>query len=174
MHATPDSNSEAQPVTLVAPAIRQIWQSLATISDPEIPVLTITDLGMVRSVRQQDDGWHIGFTPTYSGCPATEFLIAAIRQTLSEQGFAPVQVDIQLHPAWTTDWMTADARTRLREYGISPPQGHSCHAMLPEQVCCPRCGSPHTGLISEFGSTACKALYRCNSCREPFDYFKCI
>ncbi|WP_058910333.1 1,2-phenylacetyl-CoA epoxidase subunit PaaD [Entomohabitans teleogrylli] len=151
-----------------------VWKLLATISDPEIPVLTITDLGMVRYVRQQSRGWEIGFTPTYSGCPATEYLLTAIRDTLSEQGYVPVTIALCLDPAWTTDWMTPDARRRLREYGISPPQGHSCHAAAAPEVSCPRCGSRHTTLISEFGSTACKALYRCDSCREPFDYFKCI
>lgn len=174
MQQTPEIRVAAQPIDLVDPDTRRVWQSLSAISDPEIPVLTITDLGMVRCVRRLADGWHIGFTPTYSGCPATGFLISAIEETLTGQGFSPVRVELQLHPAWTTDWMTGDARERLRAYGISPPAGHSCHAMLPAQVSCPRCGSEHTGLISEFGSTACKALYRCHSCREPFDYFKCI
>ncbi len=154
--------------------VHSAWKLLSTISDPEVPVLTITDLGMVRSVHQHKDGWHIGFTPTYSGCPATDFLTTAIRETLEADGFTPVHVDIVLHPAWTTDWMSQDAKNRLREYGISPPQGHSCHAHVAAQVTCPRCGSQYTSLISEFGSTACKALYRCDSCREPFDYFKCI
>ncbi len=159
----------------LAPAeVPQIWSLLSQIPDPEIPVLTITDLGMVRSVEAQGDGWSIGFTPTYSGCPATDHLIGAICDTLTAHGFAPVQVAIQLDPAWTTDWMTPDARERLRQYGISPPAGHSCHAHLAAEVTCPRCASTSTTLISEFGSTACKALYRCDSCREPFDYFKCI
>ncbi|MCQ9114512.1 phenylacetate-CoA oxygenase subunit PaaJ, partial [Escherichia coli] len=104
----------------------------------------------------------------------TEHLIGAIREAMTTHGFTPVQVVLQLDPAWTTDWMTPDARERLRQYGISPPAGHSCHAHLPPEVRCPRCASVHTTLISEFGSTACKALYRCDSCREPFDYFKCI
>ncbi|MNR26508.1 putative 1,2-phenylacetyl-CoA epoxidase, subunit D [compost metagenome] len=116
----------------------------------------------------------IGFTPTYSGCPATEHLLGAIRETMTAHGFTPVHIVLQLDPAWTTDWMTDDARTRLREYGISPPVGHSCHAHAPAEVACPRCASTNTSVISEFGSTACKALYRCNACREPFDYFKCI
>lgn len=93
---------------------------------------------------------------------------------MTASGFTPVHIVLQLEPAWTTDWMTADARERLREYGISPPVGHSCHAHAPAEVSCPRCASTNTSLISEFGSTACKALYRCNTCREPFDYFKCI
>lgn len=155
-------------------AVPQIWSLLSQIPDPEIPVLTITDLGMVRSVTPQGEGWAIGFTPTYSGCPATDHLMGAIRDTLTAHGYGPVQITIQLDPAWTTDWMTPDARERLRQYGISPPSGHSCHAHLPAEVTCPRCASTRTTMISEFGSTACKALYRCDSCREPFDYFKCI
>ncbi|EMH4162251.1 phenylacetate-CoA oxygenase subunit PaaJ [Pluralibacter gergoviae] len=160
----------------IAPArVHQIWGLLAQISDPEIPVLTITDLGMVRSVAPQGEGWVIGFTPTYSGCPATEHLLGEIRRVMDEHGFRPLHIVLQLDPAWTTDWMTPEARARLREYGISPPQAHACSASgVPQRVVCPRCGSTHTTMISEFGSTACKALYRCDSCREPFDYFKCI
>lgn len=159
----------------IAPAqIPQIWALLSQIPDPEVPVLTITDLGMVRSVTPQADGWVVGFTPTYSGCPATEHLLGEIRTAMTAQGFTPVHIVLQLDPPWTTDWMTPDARERLRQYGISPPQAHACHAGMPTDVACPRCASTHTTMISEFGSTACKALYRCNSCREPFDYFKCI
>ena len=136
----------------IAPAqIPQIWALLSQIPDPEVPVLTITDLGMVRSVKAQGEGWVIGFTPTYSGCPATEHLLGAIRETLTENGFSPVHIVLQLEPAWTTDWMTDDARRRLREYGISPPVGHSCHAHVPAEVSCPRCASTDTSLISEFG-----------------------
>lgn len=152
--------------TIAPPQVHEIWALLSQIPDPEIPVLTITDLGMVRNVTQMGEGWVIGFTPTYSGCPATEHLIGAIREAMTTHGFTPVQVVLQLDPAWTTDWMTPDARERLRQYGISPPAGHSCHAHLPPEVRCPRCASVHTTLISEFGSTACKALYRCDSCRD--------
>ncbi|MFW0765753.1 1,2-phenylacetyl-CoA epoxidase subunit PaaD [Trabulsiella odontotermitis] len=164
-----------QRLATIAPAdVRQIWALLGQIPDPEVPVLTITDLGMVRSVAPQGDGWVIGFTPTYSGCPATEHLLGEIRRAMIENGYTPVHIVLQLDPPWTTDWMSASARERLRQYGISPPQAHTCHAGIPETVNCPRCGSNHSTLISEFGSTACKALYRCDSCREPFDYFKCI
>ncbi|CAI1815054.1 1,2-phenylacetyl-CoA epoxidase subunit PaaD [Serratia proteamaculans] len=160
---------------LQAAEIPQIWHCLQQISDPELPVLSITDLGMVRDVEAEGHGWHITFTPTYSGCPATEFLLEAIEQRLAEAGFSPVRVTIQLSPAWTTDWMNAAARERLREYGVAPPQGHTCDKPLAHgPVPCPRCGSTHSEKISEFGSTACKALYRCCDCREPFDYFKCI
>lgn len=163
-------------ITRLQPAeIPQIWHCLQQISDPELPVLSITDLGMVRDVEHDGAGWHITFTPTYSGCPATEYLLNAIEQTLSEAGFSPVKITISLSPAWTTDWMNADARQRLREYGVAPPQGQTCEKPLANgPVQCPRCGSEHTEKISEFGSTACKALYRCCECREPFDYFKCI
>ncbi|CAI1616540.1 phenylacetate-CoA oxygenase, PaaJ subunit [Serratia proteamaculans] len=160
---------------LQAAEIPQIWHCLQQISDPELPVLSITDLGMVRDVEAEGHGWRITFTPTYSGCPATEFLLEAIEQRLAESGFSPVRVTIQLSPAWTTDWMNAAARERLREYGVAPPQGHTCDKPLAHgPVPCPRCGSTHSEKISEFGSTACKALYRCCDCREPFDYFKCI
>ncbi|WP_025123349.1 MULTISPECIES: 1,2-phenylacetyl-CoA epoxidase subunit PaaD [unclassified Serratia (in: enterobacteria)] len=163
-------------ITRLQPAeIPQIWHCLQQISDPELPVLSITDLGMVRDVEREGAGWHITFTPTYSGCPATEYLLNAIEQTLNEAGFSPVKITISLSPAWTTDWMNADARQRLREYGVAPPQGQTCEKPLAHgPVQCPRCGSSSTEKISEFGSTACKALYRCCDCREPFDYFKCI
>ncbi|MEX0518092.1 1,2-phenylacetyl-CoA epoxidase subunit PaaD [Raoultella planticola] len=164
-----------QRLAAIAPAeVHAIWALLSEIPDPEVPVLTITDLGMVRSVTPHGEGWVIGFTPTYSGCPATEHLLGEIRATMARHSYTPVQIVLQLDPPWTTDWMNQDARERLRQYGISPPQGHACHAGLPDEVVCPRCGSVHTTPISEFGSTACKALYRCDSCREPFDYFKCI
>lgn len=164
-----------QKLTAIEPAaVHEIWGLLATIPDPEIPVLTITDLGMVRRVVREGAGWTIHFTPTYSGCPATEFLVKQMRDTLTRAGHGPVDVAIQLSPAWTTDWLSPPARERLRHYGISPPQPHSCHAGPAHEVACPRCASLNTALISEFGSTACKALYRCNACCEPFDYFKCI
>lgn len=160
----------------IAPAeVCTVWGLLSAIPDPEVPVLTITDLGMVRRVERLGDGWVIGFTPTYSGCPATEHLLGEIRTVMADHGYMPVHIVLQLDPPWTTDWMSPDARERLRQYGISPPHAHACHAgEMPKDVVCPRCGSTHSSLISEFGSTACKALYRCDSCREPFDYFKCI
>ncbi|CBJ79275.1 putative subunit of multicomponent oxygenase,phenylacetic acid degradation [Xenorhabdus bovienii str. Jollieti] len=157
------------------PAIHQIWQCLHQIADPELPVLSITDLGMVRAVTPQLTGWRVTFTPTYSGCPATEYLINEIQQTLARAGFTSVTVEISLRPAWTTDWMNADAKQRLREFGIAPPQGLACEKPTEtETITCPRCGSHETEKISEFGSTACKAIYRCQQCLEPFDYFKCI
>lgn len=163
-------------ITRLQPAeIPQIWHCLQQISDPELPVLSITDLGMVRNVEHDGESWLITFTPTYSGCPATEYLLNAIEQSLADAGFSPVRIVISLSPAWTTDWMNADARLRLKEYGVAPPQGQSCEKpQVHGPVQCPRCGSASTEKISEFGSTACKALYRCCACREPFDYFKCI
>lgn len=120
-------------------------------------------------------GWKVIFTPTYSGCPATEFLINEIKTVLGNAGFPNIDIEILLTPAWTTDWMNQDAKRRLREFGIAPPQGTSCeHPEHKGAVRCPRCDSEQTEKISEFGSTACKALYRCTECLEPFDYFKCI
>ncbi|MBK5074649.1 phenylacetate-CoA oxygenase subunit PaaJ [Budviciaceae bacterium CWB-B4] len=166
---------QLQSDALQAPEIHRIWQCLNQISDPELPVLSITDLGMVRHVEADGAGWRITFTPTYSGCPATEFLLSEIKHTLGEAGFSPVTVDINLSPAWTTDWMNADAKERLRVFGVAPPGGNACEKpQASGPVECPRCGSSHTQRISEFGSTACKALYRCTQCLEPFDYFKCI
>ncbi|MEQ1963341.1 1,2-phenylacetyl-CoA epoxidase subunit PaaD [Xenorhabdus khoisanae] len=160
------------------PEIHQIWQCLHQISDPELPVLSITDLGMIRAVtpmQGMQNGWRVTFTPTYSGCPATEYLLNAIQETLTQAGFAPVDIEVSLTPAWTTDWMNEDAKQRLREFGIAPPQGLACEKPANvEPIICPRCGSHTTEKISEFGSTACKALYRCQQCLEPFDYFKCI
>ncbi|MBS0923358.1 phenylacetate-CoA oxygenase subunit PaaJ [Providencia sp. JGM181] len=164
-----------QRMQLQSPDIHQIWQQLQQIPDPELPALSITDLGMVRHVKPTEQGWQIGFTPTYSGCPATEFLINEIKMVLDSAGFSPVDVEVVLTPAWTTDWMNQDAKRRLREFGIAPPQGTACeHPEHTGAICCPRCDSEKTEKISEFGSTACKALYRCNECLEPFDYFKCI
>ncbi len=151
---------------------------LEQVTDPEIPVVSIRDLGILRDISLHGGQVTVTITPTYSGCPAMSTIEADIRQTLSEAGYQDVQVKQSLSPAWTTDWMTAQGRKKLREYGIAPPQksaeGH-CAVISPgTAVACPQCGSEHTGCISEFGSTACKALYRCLDCAEPFDYFKCL
>ncbi|WP_288385074.1 1,2-phenylacetyl-CoA epoxidase subunit PaaD [uncultured Acinetobacter sp.] len=155
------------------------WDILSQISDPEIPVLSITDLGMIRGVEiNNQDEIIIKLTPTYSGCPATDLLKAEILSAFEQQGLSPAQVVIDLSQAWTTDWMTDTAKRKLKAYGIAPPQGdaHQCgtHVALQDGIKCPHCHSRHTRLVSEFGSTACKALYKCQSCLEPFDYFKCI
>ncbi len=157
--------------------LAQAWHVLDQVMDPEVPVVSVVALGIVR-----DLGWDAGHlqvvvTPTYSGCPATEVIESDIREALEQAGFDAPRLQRQLTPAWTTDWITPQGREQLREYGIAPPEGStSKRTLLGEapQVLCPQCGSAHTELLSQFGSTACKALYRCVECREPFDYFKCI
>lgn len=155
------------------------WDVLQDICDPEIPVLSILDLGMVRGVELNERNEIIvRLTPTYSGCPATEMLQEQIRQAFAQASLLPMQVVVDLSEAWTTDWMTEQGKQKLKAYGIAPPQGEAkfCgtqHA-LPDSVECPHCQSTRTTLLSEFSSTACKALYKCQDCLEPFDYFKCI
>jgi ring-1,2-phenylacetyl-CoA epoxidase subunit PaaD len=146
-----------------------IWALLAEVPDPEIPVLSIVDLGIVRHVRQEADGrLHVGITPTYSGCPATEVIRIAARAALDAGGYADAVLEQVLSPPWSTEWLTSAARAKLRAYGIAPPEWHA--PLVP----CPRCGSRATERVSEFGSTPCKAHYRCGACLEPFDYFKCL
>src|SRR4051812_40018306 len=154
---------------------RRAWDAAATVVDPEIPVLTIADLGVLREVRVDDGYIEVTITPTYSGCPAMNMIALEIELALERAGLAPAKVSTVLSPAWTTDWMSEDGRRKLKDYGIAPPQKASGRrALFAEQtVACPQCGSDDTGLLSEFGSTSCKALWRCKSCREPFDYFKC-
>lgn len=155
-----------------------IWSVLAEVNDPEIPVLSVVDLGIIRDVRLTDSGPEIVITPTYSGCPAMDMIRADIGTALSRHGFPGARIVTVLSPAWTTDWMSEAGKDKLRAYGIAPPQPlqQVCRLELfrrEEAIACPRCHSYHTTLISEFGSTACKALYRCEDCREPFDHFKC-
>jgi ring-1,2-phenylacetyl-CoA epoxidase subunit PaaD len=157
---------------------KTIWSLLDTINDPEVPVLSIVDLGIVREVRMTDGNPVIVITPTYSGCPAMDMIRMNIRVALLQQGYTDVKINTVLSPAWTTDWMSERGKEKLTAYGIAPPLPVQtvCHPELfhrEEAIACPRCRSYHTTLISEFGSTACKALYRCEDCREPFDYFKC-
>ncbi|MGV7218342.1 1,2-phenylacetyl-CoA epoxidase subunit PaaD [Bradyrhizobium sp. UFLA05-112] len=154
---------------------QRAWNAAATVVDPEIPVLTIADLGVLRDVVVDGDRVEVAITPTYSGCPAMNMIALEIELALERAGFARPKVRTVLSPAWTTDWMSEDGRQKLRAYGIAPPQASSSRrALFGEQaVACPQCGSVHTELLSEFGSTSCKALWRCKSCREPFDYFKC-
>lgn len=158
--------------------LEQLQNLMEQVKDPEIPVLSIRDLGILRDIALDGGQVTVTITTTYSGCPAMSTIKADIRQTLARAGFDDVRVKQSLSPAWTTDWMTAQGREKLREYGIAPPQksgeGH-CAMLAPgTNVVCPLCGSEHTECISEFGSTACKALYRCRDCAEPFDYFKCL
>lgn len=149
----------------------QIWQLLESVPDPEIPVLSVIDLGIVRGVAQTENGIDITITPTYSGCPAMDMISMQIRLVLLEAGYPNVLLKSVLSPAWTTDWMSAEGKEKLKTYGIAPPK---ILMPIPEDgVECPQCHSTDTRLVSEFGSTACKALYQCNLCREPFDYFKC-
>ncbi len=159
----------------------QAWDILQRVPDPEIPVISVTELGIVRDVQVTDAaGVDVVVTPTYSGCPATEAIERSIREALSAAGAAQVRVTTRLSPAWTTDWITPAARNRLREYGIAPPgpvtapaAGQPLRFMArPAQADCPRCGSADTERLSAFGATACKALYRCRACREPFEHFK--
>ena len=156
----------------------QIWQWLEEVTDPEIPVLTVVDLGVVRHVDMKHDHPIIKITPTYSGCPAMNEIEANIKAKLKDEGVNNVEVQTVLSPPWTTDWMTEKGREKLREYGIAPPEGSSADKSVlfgkAREVQCPHCGSKHTTMVSQFGSTACKALYKCNECLEPFDYFKCI
>ena len=146
---------------------------LEQVKDPEIPVLSIIDLGIVRDLVKTIDpfGWKVTITPTYMGCPAMDVMATEIRMVLMSQGAGSVTVEKTWTPAWTTDWMTEEGKEKLRQYGISPPG----FRRDPEQpVACPQCGSTHTQLVSAFGSTACKSMYQCNDCAEPFDHFKCI
>jgi ring-1,2-phenylacetyl-CoA epoxidase subunit PaaD len=151
------------------------WQAVQSVCDPEIPVLTIADLGVLRDVVVRDDGIEVVITPTYSGCPAMGVIQFEIEMALEQAGIRGGRVRTVLHPAWTTDWMTAEGRAKLLAYGIAPPAGAAGRRALfgEEVVGCPLCGSVETEKLSEFGSTSCKALWRCRTCREPFDYFKC-
>jgi ring-1,2-phenylacetyl-CoA epoxidase subunit PaaD len=156
------------------PTLReQVIEALTSVLDPEIPCISVVDLGIVRDVREGSEP-AVVITPTYSGCPATIAIERAIRAALDEQGFARVKIETALSPPWTTDWISDAGREKLRAYGIAPPPKGEARTSLREQaIVCPRCGSTHTEQISRFGSTPCKALHRCLSCSEPFDFFKC-
>ena len=151
------------------------WAAASEVTDPEIPVLTIADLGVLRDVAVNGDAVEVTITPTYSGCPAMNMIALEIELALARAGFGKSKITTVLSPAWTTDWLSAEGRRKLAEIGIAPPAGRTNRRALfgADAVACPRCGSHETEQISEFGSTACKALYRCRHCAEPFDYFKC-
>jgi ring-1,2-phenylacetyl-CoA epoxidase subunit PaaD len=156
----------------------RLWDVLSAVPDPEIPVLSVVDLGIVRHAHMGADAVvRVGLSPTYSGCPATEVIRASVVRALQDAGFERVEVSDVLSPPWTSDWITPEGRDKLREYGIAPPAESVSSPRLigkaQAQIACPRCGSLATTRISEFGSTPCKALYRCTQCLEPFDYFKC-
>lgn len=164
--------------TLPAEIEARITRLLAQVPDPEIPVLSVLDLGVIRHLGLRPDGTiEVGVAPTYSGCPATPVIKADIVRALTGAGLRVAAVDV-LSPPWTSDWISAEGRRRLQEFGIAPPAAAvgSTRALLraDPDVACPRCGSRQTAKLTEFGSTPCKALYRCESCLEPFDYFKCI
>ncbi|HWW69245.1 MAG TPA: 1,2-phenylacetyl-CoA epoxidase subunit PaaD [Duganella sp.] len=180
-------NAAAIDASAVSPA--QVWSWLGEVADPEIPVISIVDLGIVRDVRIDDDGaCTVTITPTYSGCPAMQVIADAITGALRARGVAEVRLKNQLSPAWTTDWMSEEGKAKLSGYGIAPPAAQvidvsrlrtgalaaiSRRAPAAPAIVCPNCGSRHTEITSQFGSTPCKALYKCLDCREPFDYFKC-
>ena len=159
------------------PGAEQVWKWLEDVKDPEVPVLSILDLGIVRAVKVTEEGEAIiTITPTYSGCPAMDVIGMNIRLALAGRGFKSVSIEMQLSPAWTTDWMNEEAKRKLKEYGIAAPVRMSGALDLFEEepaIPCPRCESTDTRLISTHGATACKAMCQCNSCQEPFEYFKC-
>ncbi len=161
-----------------------IWGILETVMDPEVPVLSVIDLGIVRKMvfntatTPPSGNWEVYITPTYSGCPAMDMIALNIQATMAEHGYKNVKVISVLSPAWTTDWMSEEGKNKLKKYGIAPPNPKQqvCNENLfaaAEAVQCPHCESYRTHRVSEFGSTACKALYQCDDCKEPFDYFKC-
>lgn len=156
-------------------ARQRAWDAAASVVDPEIPVLTIADLGVLRSVEVDAHGVEVRITPTYSGCPAMAVIVIEIELALARAGIAPARVTTVLAPAWTTDWLSDAGRAKLLAYGIAPPPAQASRRALfaSTTACCPRCGSPDTSELAEFGSTSCKSLWRCNACREPFDQFKC-
>jgi ring-1,2-phenylacetyl-CoA epoxidase subunit PaaD len=158
--------------------ILKIWSILEDVNDPEVPVLSVRDLGIVRDVKLNPEGVEVVITPTYSGCPAMDTIRTQIRMVLLEHGYDNVRISTVLSPAWTTDWMSDRGKEKLRSYGIAPPTPRQqvCNTKLfhrEEAIACPQCNSYNTRMISEFGATACKALYLCEDCKEPFDYFKC-
>ncbi|GLU34138.1 1,2-phenylacetyl-CoA epoxidase subunit PaaD [Trinickia caryophylli] len=164
--------------------LAQAWAVLESVPDPEIPVVSIRELGILRGLARDEDGLlHVTITPTYSGCPAMAQIAEDIGAALDQAGLAPYRIETVLAPPWSTDWISESARAKLHAYGIAPPAGHCASTPAAEQPvrfaapmgvapACPRCGSAQTERLAQFGSTACKALYRCLACREPFDYFK--
>lgn len=163
------------------PSNAQVQAWLETVPDPEIPVVSLVDLGIVRGFRWDDDTLVVTVTPTYSGCPATAVIALDVETTLLDKGIGKVRVESQLSPAWTTDWISEEGRKKLHDYGIVPPvDGTACVGALKmtgaaaAAIACPRCASKAVERISQFGSTPCKASYRCTECLEPFDYFKSI
>ncbi|MDQ6917514.1 MAG: phenylacetate-CoA oxygenase subunit PaaJ [Pseudomonadota bacterium] len=181
------STTEAATILAQKPGVDAIWRAVAAVPDPEIPVISVVDLGIIRDVEWRNDEWVISVTPTYSGCPATEVIAADIGRALIAAGVAKFRIETRLAPPWTTDWIAPGARKRLADYGIAPPSERGAapgssiridisalRRNLADQapVACPRCHSLRTREQSRYGSTPCKAQYRCDECLEPFDYFK--
>jgi ring-1,2-phenylacetyl-CoA epoxidase subunit PaaD len=174
--AVPVPNDSVRPAARNA-IERAVWRLLNEVPDPEIPVLTVVDLGIIRHVHADEESVTVGVSPTYTGCPATEVIQGSIREKLTAAGHANVRIETVLSPAWTSDWLSQDGRRKLREYGIAPPAhavSNPRHLFREPGIACPRCASTRTERLSEFASTPCKALYRCTACLEPFEYFKCI
>lgn len=171
--------------TAIQPSTAEVWDWLSHVPDPEIPVISLTDLGIIRDVAWDDDTLVVTVTPTYSGCPATAIINLDIEKALHDRGVSKLKLKRRISPPWTTDWISVEGRDKLRAYGIAPPiDGTAADGRLVGRanrmaganlaIACPRCGSVHTSKVSQFGSTPCKASYRCDDCLEPFDYFKCI
>jgi ring-1,2-phenylacetyl-CoA epoxidase subunit PaaD len=162
-------------------AAEKVWKILKNVPDPEVPALSVVDLGIIRSVQvindETGDRVQLVITPTYTGCPAMDIISMNIRLALIANDYKHIDIQTVLSPAWTTDWMSEEGKQKLKDYGIAPPtpKQQVCNEKLfaEEAIPCPHCNSWHTHRVSEFGSTACKALYVCNDCKEPFDYFKC-
>ncbi|MBQ0756232.1 MAG: phenylacetate-CoA oxygenase subunit PaaJ [Amphritea sp.] len=157
--------------------VKELWDLLDMIKDPELPVLSIWDLGILRDIKRDGDRITVTITPTYSGCPAMDNIRTDVEKALNDAGYQEVTVNMSLSPAWSSEWMSPEGRKNLREYGIAPPEDADLDedGLTPEaHAQCPHCRSRNTRRISEFGSTACKALFQCNDCNEPFDYFKKI
>jgi ring-1,2-phenylacetyl-CoA epoxidase subunit PaaD len=165
--------------TAEATRVERAWAVLDAVPDPEVPAISVRELGIVREVLDHGASLEVVLTPTYSGCPATEVIERSVCEAIDAAGLGPARVTMRRAPAWTTDWISADGKRKLREYGIAPP-GPAADGTAPirivgrraEAVPCPRCGSAHTERLSAFGSTACKALWRCVACKEPFEHFK--
>ncbi len=158
-------------------AVKDLWDLLDAVKDPEVPALSLWDLGVLREIERNGEKIVVTITPTYSGCPAMNAMAEDITQALNDAGFADVQIKTKLAPAWSSEWMTQEGRRKLRDYGIAPPEDAELDedGLTPDaHALCPHCSSRNTRRISEFGSTACKALFQCNDCNEPFDYFKKI
>lgn len=177
-----DVSFEAAAAAWPVSASREVeaWDVLRSVLDPEVPALSLVDLGIVREVRDLGEALEVVLTPTYSGCPATEVIERSVVDALTAAGLGPVTVRQQRAPAWTTDWISAEGRRKLRDYGIAPPGGSADTSagvpmrFISRAVECPRCGSMQTERLSAFGATACKSLHRCLACREPFEHFKPI